>query len=168
MDLKDLNTPAAAEGLHERTKFPMDCRLCVQHRSKLGLDIWAADGERHVRVQTSSTNSTPLGWWRGQSNRRVDSRFTSRLSRTPPVDRGTALTRWQDFLYPRLSRSMRFSANGDAVEAGRRRHCSRRTWHAPNTNRQQYAVSPDGQSFILNSHLTHRPPDHVILNWNPR
>ena len=38
---------------------------------------------------------------------------------------------------------------------------------APNTNRQQYMVSPDGQSFVLNSRPEQSvaPPIKVILNW---
>ena len=38
---------------------------------------------------------------------------------------------------------------------------------APNTNRQQYMVSPDGQSFVLNSRPEQpvAPPIKVILNW---
>ena len=38
---------------------------------------------------------------------------------------------------------------------------------APNTNRHQYMVSPDGQSFVLNSQpeQTVAPPIKVILNW---
>ena len=41
---------------------------------------------------------------------------------------------------------------------------------APNTNRHQYMVSPDGQSFVMNSRPD-RPAASslfVVLNWNPR
>ena len=40
---------------------------------------------------------------------------------------------------------------------------------APNTNRQQYAVSADGLSFVLNSTLdtAGTSPITVILNWKP-
>jgi eukaryotic-like serine/threonine-protein kinase len=40
---------------------------------------------------------------------------------------------------------------------------------APNTNRHQYAVSPDGQSFVLNAVVgaTSASPVTVLLNWRP-
>jgi len=40
---------------------------------------------------------------------------------------------------------------------------------AINTNRQQYAVSPDGQSFVMNSVVgeSSASPITVILNWKP-
>ena len=40
---------------------------------------------------------------------------------------------------------------------------------APNTNRQQYSVSPDGRGFLMNS-LVDSPgasPVTVLLNWMP-
>jgi hypothetical protein len=41
---------------------------------------------------------------------------------------------------------------------------------APNTNRQQYMVGPDGQSFVMNSVLgeAKTSPITVILNWKPK
>ena len=66
---------------------------------------------------------------------------------------------------------IRFVSNGKAVEPG--------TPHglfATNVgstvidkNRQQYAVSPDGQSFVMNSVLgaASTSPITVILNWKP-
>jgi len=41
---------------------------------------------------------------------------------------------------------------------------------APNLNRQQYAVSPDGQSFVMNSRPKEADasPISVILNWKPK
>ena len=66
---------------------------------------------------------------------------------------------------------MRFSANGDAVEAGTPQplFATNMGGAAPNTNRQQYAVSPDGKSFILNSQpdAAQTSPITVILNWKP-
>ena len=40
---------------------------------------------------------------------------------------------------------------------------------APNLNRQQYAVSPDGRSFVMNSTVAGAvtPPIVVMLNWRP-
>ena len=70
-----------------------------------------------------------------------------------------------------MSVPMRFSANGDAVEAGTPQalFATNVGSTAPNTNRQQYAVSPDGQSFILNSQpdAAQTSPITVILNWKP-
>ena len=41
---------------------------------------------------------------------------------------------------------------------------------AINTNRQQYAVSPDGQAFVMNSVLGEgsTSPITVVLNWKPK
>jgi hypothetical protein len=41
---------------------------------------------------------------------------------------------------------------------------------ALNNNKQQYVVSPNGQSFILNSLLeaAQVSPTTIILNWKPR
>jgi hypothetical protein len=41
---------------------------------------------------------------------------------------------------------------------------------AINTNRQQYVVSPDGQSFVINSVVgeASTSPITVILNWKPK
>ena len=40
---------------------------------------------------------------------------------------------------------------------------------ATNVYKQQYVVSSDGQSFVLNSTIgyTNASPISVILNWNP-
>ena len=67
--------------------------------------------------------------------------------------------------------AMRFSANADAVEAMTPQplFATNVGSTAPNTNRQQYAVSPDGKSFILNSQpdAAQISPITVILNWKP-
>ena len=41
---------------------------------------------------------------------------------------------------------------------------------APNTNRQQYMVGRDGESFVMNSVLgqAKTSPITVILNWKPK
>ena len=41
---------------------------------------------------------------------------------------------------------------------------------APNTNRQQYVVSPDGESFVMNSvpEPSATSPLSVVVNWKPR
>jgi Tol biopolymer transport system component len=41
---------------------------------------------------------------------------------------------------------------------------------APNTNRHQWMITPDGRSFVMNSRppLANASPLHVVLNWRPR
>ena len=66
---------------------------------------------------------------------------------------------------------IRFSTDGQSVEPGRPLplFATNVGSTAPNTNRQQYVVSPDGQSFVLNSALddVSTSPITVILNWKP-
>ena len=66
---------------------------------------------------------------------------------------------------------IRFSADGQSAEPGRPLplFATNVGSTAPNTNRQQYVVSPDGQSFVLNSALdvVSTSPIMVILNWKP-
>ncbi|MDQ3347408.1 MAG: hypothetical protein M3545_05520 [Acidobacteriota bacterium] len=67
---------------------------------------------------------------------------------------------------------IRFVSNGKAVEPGAPLglFATKVGSTAINTNRQQYAVSPDGQSFVMNSVLegASTPPITVILNWKPK
>ena len=67
---------------------------------------------------------------------------------------------------------IRFVSNGKAVEPGTPLglFATNVGSTAINTNRQQYAVSPDGQSFVMNSVLgeASTSPITVILNWKPR
>jgi len=66
---------------------------------------------------------------------------------------------------------IRFVSDGKAVEPGTPRGLFATSVGstAINTNRQQYAVSPDGQSFVMNSVLEESSisPLTVILNWKP-
>ena len=66
---------------------------------------------------------------------------------------------------------IRFASNGKAVEPGTPLglFATNVGSTAINTNRQQYAVSPDGQSFVMNSVLgeASASPITVILNWSP-
>jgi Tol biopolymer transport system component len=66
---------------------------------------------------------------------------------------------------------IRFVSNGQAVEPGTPLglFATNVGSTAINTNRQQYAVSPDGQSFVMNSVLEEAStsPLTVILNWKP-
>ena len=181
-------------------KFPMDWssdgRVLLYNSidPKLGLDIWALplDGERKPRavVQTEFNEQHPQlspdgKWMAYQSNR--TGRFEVYIRPFPgpgsdgPVStEGGAQARWnpdgKELFYIAaddrlMSVPMRFSANGDAVEAGTPQalFATNVGSTAPNTNRQQYAVSPDGQSFILNSQpdAAQTSPITVILNWKP-
>jgi Tol biopolymer transport system component len=70
-----------------------------------------------------------------------------------------------------MSVPIRFAANGTTVEAGTPLGLfpTNVGSTAINTNRQQDAVSPDGQSFMMNSVLGEAgvSPITVILNWKP-
>ena len=65
-----------------------------------------------------------------------------------------------------------FSAGGGAVESGSARalFVTDVGSTARNVNRQQYMVSPDGQSFVMNSIVgeASASPITVMLNWKPR
>ena len=67
---------------------------------------------------------------------------------------------------------IRFSSNGKAVEPGTPRglFATNVGSMAINTNRQQYMVAPDGQSFVMNSVVgeASTSPITVILNWKPK
>jgi eukaryotic-like serine/threonine-protein kinase len=67
---------------------------------------------------------------------------------------------------------IRFVSNGKAVEPGTPLglFTTNVGSTAINTNRQQYGVSPDGQSFVMNSVLgeASTSPITVILNWKPK
>jgi serine/threonine protein kinase len=67
---------------------------------------------------------------------------------------------------------MRFASNGKTVEPGTplALFATSVGSKAINTNRQQYMVSPDGQSFVMNSVVgeASSSPITVILNWKPR
>lgn len=67
---------------------------------------------------------------------------------------------------------IRFSSNGGSVELGTpgRLFATNVGSTAINTNRQQYVISPDGQSFVMNSVVgeASTSPIMVILNWKPK
>ena len=67
---------------------------------------------------------------------------------------------------------IRFVSNGKTVELGTPLglFATNVGSTAINTNRQQYAVSPDGQSFVMNSVVgeASASPITVILNWKPK
>ena len=66
---------------------------------------------------------------------------------------------------------IRFPANGGSGDPGTpvRLFATDVGSTAINTNRQQYVVSPDGQSFVMNSVVgeASTSPITVILNWTP-
>jgi Tol biopolymer transport system component len=67
---------------------------------------------------------------------------------------------------------IRFASNGKTVEVGTPLglFTTKVGSGAPNMNRQQYMVAPDGQSFVMNSVLgeASTSPITVILNWKPK
>jgi len=66
---------------------------------------------------------------------------------------------------------MRFAPGGKTVEIGAPvgLFSTNVGSTAPNTNRQQYMVAPDGQTFVMNSvpQKATVSPISVILNWKP-
>ncbi len=66
---------------------------------------------------------------------------------------------------------VRLVSKGESVEPGRPvgLFATNMAGTATVVNRQQYAVAPDGQSFVVNSALggASTPPISVILNWKP-
>jgi Tol biopolymer transport system component len=180
-------------------KFPMDLSrdgrfLLYDILHGGGTDMWALplDGDRKplAIVQTEFDDRlgqfSPDGKWVAyQSNR--SGRFEIYLRRFPGPGRdfrvsteGGAQVRWnptgKELFYiaadDRLTAvPIRFSADGETAEPGQPVPLfgTNLGSAAPNTNRQQYAVSPDGQSFVLNSTLdtAGTSPITVILNWKP-
>ena len=70
-----------------------------------------------------------------------------------------------------MSVPIRFTPDGKTLEAGTALtlFVTNVGSTAPNLNRQQYMVSPNGQSFVMNSMPeTAASPITVILNWKPR
>ncbi len=67
---------------------------------------------------------------------------------------------------------IRFVSNGKTVELGTPRglFVTNVGSGALNTNRQQYMVAQDGQSFVMNSAVGEvtASPITVILNWKPK
>ena len=71
-----------------------------------------------------------------------------------------------------MSVPIRFAASGTTVDPGLsvELFLTNVGSTAINTNKQQYAVAPDGESFMLNSVLgdATASPITVILNWAPK
>ena len=159
-----------------------------------GVDMWVLpldpDGKPREVLQTEFNERlgqfSPDGRWIAyQSNR--TGRFEIYVRPFPGPGRdvsisadGGAQARWnpngQEIFYiaadDRLTAvPIRFSTDGQSVEPGRPLplFATNVGSAAPNTNRQQYVVAPDGESFVLNSALDdcQASPITVILNWKP-
>jgi hypothetical protein len=108
-------------------------------------------------------------------------RFPGPGSDSPVSSEGGAQVRWnpngRELFYIAaddrlMAVPIRFSSNGETVEpaAPFALFATNVGSSAINANRHQYAVSPDGQSFVTNSVLEEAStsPITVILNWKPR
>jgi serine/threonine protein kinase len=162
---------------------------------KRGMDIWAlpleGDGKPFAVVQTNFNERlaqfSPDGKWIAYESDKTG-RFEiyiqpfqgpggdSRVS----ID-GGAQVRWnpsgKELFYVAaddrlMAVPIRFSSIDKTVEAGTPMalFATNVGGAAINTNRQQYAVAPDGQSFVLNSAVEEAGESHitVILNWKPK
>jgi Tol biopolymer transport system component len=168
--------------------------LYTSLNGETGSDIWALplQGERrpYAVVRTDHAEQLPQlspdgRWLAYQSNR--TGRFEVYLRPFPgpgadtPVTAGGGMQpRWNpkggELLYIApddylTAVPLTFTEDGQRVEPGRPVPLFATTVGstAPNTNRHQYAVAPDGQSFLLNAvvGLTSASPVSVILNWKP-
>jgi dipeptidyl aminopeptidase/acylaminoacyl peptidase len=161
---------------------------------KRGVDIWALplEGDRKpfAVVQTDFNERlaqvSPDGTWIAYQSDKTG-RFEIYVQPFPgpagdsrvSID-GGAQVRWnpnsKELFYIAtddrlMAVPIRFVSNGKAVEPGTPLglFATNVGSTAINTNRQQYAVSPDGQSFVMNSVLEEAStsPITVILNWKP-
>jgi Tol biopolymer transport system component len=159
---------------------------------KRGRDIWAlpVEGDRKpiAVVQTDFNEQLPQfspdgKWIAYQSDK--SGRFEIYLrpfpgpgSDTPVSIDGGAQARWnpngRELFYigaddRLMAVPISFSAGGGTVEPGSARalFVTEVGSTARNVNRQQYMVSPDGQSFVMNSVVgeASASPIRVILNW---
>ncbi len=162
---------------------------------KRGRDIWALplEGDRKpfVVVQTDFNEQLPQfspdgKWIAYQSDK--SGRFEIFLrpfpgpgSDTPVSIDGGTQARWnpngRELFYIAaddrlMAVPVSFSGGGGTVEPGAARalFVTDVGSTARNVNRQQYMVSPDGQSFVMNSIVgeASASPITVILNWKPR
>jgi len=162
---------------------------------KRGFDIWALplDGDRKpfAAVQTDFSERlaqfSPDGRWIAYQSDKTG-RFEIYVEPFPgpggdsrvSVD-GGAQVRWnpngKELFYVApddrlMAVPIHFASNGKTVEVGTPLglFTTNVGIGAPNTNRQQYMVAPDGQSFVMNSVLGEATssPITVILNWKPK
>jgi dipeptidyl aminopeptidase/acylaminoacyl peptidase len=161
---------------------------------KGGTDIWALqlDGDRkpHEVVRTDFNERqgqfSPDGKWIAYQSDKTG-RFEIYLRRFPgpggdssvSTDGGNQV-RWspngRELFYigtddRLMAVPMRFSSDGETAEPGTPQalFVTNVGSTAINTNRQQYVVAPDGQSFVMNSVIGEpsTSPITVILNWKP-
>jgi Tol biopolymer transport system component len=180
-------------------KFPMDWSadarflLYDSFDPKRGFDVWALPLEGEPKpfevVQTDFNERLPQfspdgTWIAYQSNK--SGRFEIYVQPFPGLGGDTkvstdggAQVRWnpngKELFYIALDdrlMAVPIRFNGNAVEPGTPLglFATNMGSTAINTNRQQYAVSPDGQSFVMNSVLgeASTSPITVILNWKPK
>lgn len=111
----------------------------------------------------------------------TSSRFPGPGTDTPISVDGGAQVRWnatgKELFYVApddglMAAPIRFSAGGETVEPATpvRLFLTNVGSTAPNTNKHQYSVSPDGQSFMMNSVVGEASisPITVILHWTPK
>jgi serine/threonine protein kinase len=180
-------------------KFPMDWSpngrflLYDSLDPKRGFDIWAlpleGDQKPFEAVRTDFSERlgqfSPDGMWiayQSDKTGRVEIYLQpfpgpggdSRVS----VD-GGAQVRWnpngKELFYVApddrlMAVPIHFASNGKTVEVGTPLGLFATDMGGGNTNRQQYMVALDGQSFVMNSVLgeTSTSPITIILNWKPR
>jgi eukaryotic-like serine/threonine-protein kinase len=162
---------------------------------KRGWDIWALplDGERKPSEVIQTDFNERLGqfspdgkWIAYQSDKTGRFEIYARPFQSPGSDSpvstdGGTQVRWNPngkelFYVARDDRLMavpiRFDSSGQTMEAGVAvgLFATNVGSTAINTNRQQYMVTPDGQSFVMNSvpEQVSASPVTVILNWKPR
>jgi Tol biopolymer transport system component len=160
-----------------------------------GVDIWALplDGNRKqfevVQTDFNERNAqfSPDGKWIAyQSDKTGKFEIYVRPFPSPGGDllvsaNGGAQARWnsngKELFYVAaddrlMAVPIRFASNGQTVESGTpvALFTTDVGTTAINTNRQQYMVTPDGRSFVLNSVLKQAgaSPITVILNWKAK
>jgi Tol biopolymer transport system component len=181
-------------------KFPTDWSadgrflLFTSLDPKRGFDIWALplEGRKPFEVvrtdfSESLAQFSPDGRWIAyQSNKTGRSEVYLRPFPGPGDDwrasiDGGAQARWnpnrKELFYigaddRLMAVPIRFSSNGKTVEFGTTRGLFPTSVGstAPLVHRQQYLVSADGQSFVMNSVMgeASASPITVILNWKPK
>jgi Tol biopolymer transport system component len=162
---------------------------------KRGFDIWVLplDGQRmpFALVETDFNEGlaqfSPDGRWIAyQSDRTGRTEIYLRPFRGPGADvrvsvDGGAQARWNpngmELFYVTIDNRLmavpvRFSADGGSADPGTPRQLFKTilSGAAGPTYKQQYMVSPDGQSFVMQSAVGEpsASPIGVILNWKPR
>jgi dipeptidyl aminopeptidase/acylaminoacyl peptidase len=162
---------------------------------KTGMDIWALplEGDRKpfevVKTDFNERNAqfSPDGKWIAYQSDKTGrfemyvQPFPGPRGASPVSTTGGAQVRWNPngkelfYIAPDdrlMAVPIRFGSNGETVEADTPLglFITNVGSTAINTNRQQYMVPPDGQSFVMNSvpEAAAASPITVILNWKPK